>query len=66
MSHVSIGGAETGAPSKSATADGLPAPRRYWSVATLWLAMAMAALDGVIANIALPAIANDLGATPLD
>jgi MFS transporter, DHA2 family, multidrug resistance protein len=41
--------------------DGLATPRRHWSIAAIWLAMTMAVLDSVIANIALPTIANDLG-----
>src|SRR5207248_2827951 len=44
--------------------DGLPIPRRYWSAAATWLALAMAVLDGSIANVALPTIAHDLGASP--
>jgi DHA2 family multidrug resistance protein-like MFS transporter len=44
--------------------DGLPAPRRYWAVTAIWLAMAMAVLDSAIANVALPTIAHDLGASP--
>jgi DHA2 family multidrug resistance protein-like MFS transporter len=44
--------------------DGLPKPRRYWSAAAIWLALAMAVLDGAIANVALPTIAGDLGASP--
>lgn len=44
--------------------DGLPTPRRYWSVLTIWLAICMAVLDGAIANVGLPTIARDLGATP--
>jgi hypothetical protein len=35
--------------------DGLPAPRRHWAIAAIWLGMAMAVLDGAIANVALPA-----------
>jgi len=42
--------------------DGLPVPRRYWSVLTIWLAMAMTVLDGSIANVALPTIARELHA----
>ena len=41
-------------------ADGLPTPRRYWSVITIWLAIAMAVLDGSIISIALPTIAREL------
>jgi DHA2 family multidrug resistance protein-like MFS transporter len=44
--------------------DGLPIPRRYWSAATIWLAIAMAVLDGSIANVALPTIARQLGIEP--
>ena len=44
--------------------DGLPIPRRYWSAAAIWLALLMAVLDGAIANVALPTIAGDLGASP--
>jgi DHA2 family multidrug resistance protein-like MFS transporter len=43
--------------------DGLPTPRRYWSAAAVWLALSMAVLDGSIANVALPTIARDLGAS---
>jgi DHA2 family multidrug resistance protein-like MFS transporter len=46
------------------TEDGLPIPRRYWSAAGIWLALAMAVLDGAIANVALPVIARELGASP--
>ncbi len=45
-----------------ASFDGLPAPQRYWSAATIWLALTLAALDGSIANVALPAIAHNLSA----
>jgi MFS transporter, DHA2 family, multidrug resistance protein len=44
--------------------DGLPIPRRYWSVIGIWLALTMAVLDGAIANVALPVIARELGASP--
>jgi DHA2 family multidrug resistance protein-like MFS transporter len=44
--------------------DGLPTPRRYQAVLTLWLAMGMSVLDSAIANVALPTIGRDLGATP--
>jgi MFS transporter, DHA2 family, multidrug resistance protein len=42
--------------------DGLPTPRRYWSVLAIWLAITMAVVDASIANVALPAIARDLHA----
>ncbi len=44
--------------------DGLPVPRRYWAMIAIWLAMAMSVLDSSIANVALPTIAHDLGASP--
>jgi DHA2 family multidrug resistance protein-like MFS transporter len=43
--------------------DGLPIPRRYWSVAAIQLAMAMSVLDSTIANVALPSIARDFAVT---
>ena len=47
-----------------AQADGLPTPRRYWSILAIWLAMSMSVLDGAIANVALPTIARELQASP--
>lgn len=44
--------------------DGLPVPRRYWSVVSIWLALTLAVLDGAIANVALPTIARELAASP--
>ncbi|RST31463.1 MFS transporter [Sphingomonas ginkgonis] len=44
--------------------DGLPVPRRYWSAAAIWLTISMAVLDGTIANVALPTIAREIGASP--
>ncbi len=46
--------------------DGLPTPRRYWSIAATWLALTMAVLDASIANVALPAIARNLHAAPAE
>src|SRR5215475_5147607 len=43
--------------------DGLPVPRRYWSIATIILAIAMTVLDSTIANVALPSIAREFHAT---
>lgn len=43
--------------------DGLPAPRRRWAMACALLGVVLAGLDSAIANIALPTIARDLGAT---
>ncbi len=45
-------------------ADGLPTPRRYWAMLTIWLAIGLSVLDGAIANVALPTIARDLGTDP--
>jgi MFS transporter, DHA2 family, multidrug resistance protein len=52
------------APQQQHHQDGLPIPRRYWSMASIWLALTMAVLDGAIANVALPTIARELGASP--
>jgi DHA2 family multidrug resistance protein-like MFS transporter len=51
-------------PSTPPVTDGLPIPRRYWSAATIWLAIAMAVLDGSIANVALPSIARQMQVEP--
>jgi MFS transporter, DHA2 family, multidrug resistance protein len=44
--------------------DVLPAQRRRWAAAAIFTALARASLDTAIANIALPAIAADLHASP--
>lgn len=44
--------------------DGLPIPRRYWAVLTIAIGLVMAVMDGAIANVALPTIAQDLNASP--
>lgn len=46
--------------------DGLPQPARFWAAAAVWLALLLAVLDTSIANVALPTIAQDIGATPAD
>jgi DHA2 family multidrug resistance protein-like MFS transporter len=46
--------------------DGLPAPRRYWSVLTIWLGLTMSVLDSAVANVALPTIARDLSDAPAE
>jgi DHA2 family multidrug resistance protein-like MFS transporter len=46
--------------SQNATADGLPTPRRYWAIVSIGLGITLAVLDGAIANVALPSIAQDL------
>jgi DHA2 family multidrug resistance protein-like MFS transporter len=44
--------------------DGLPTPRRTWAIVTIALGIIMAVMDGAIANVALPTIAQDLQASP--
>jgi DHA2 family multidrug resistance protein-like MFS transporter len=58
--------AETISASETVAVDGLLAERRRWAAAAIFTALAMASLDTAIANIALPAIATDLHASPAD
>ncbi len=44
--------------------DGLPLPQRNWAILTIALGLVMAVMDGAIANVALPTIAQDLQASP--
>jgi DHA2 family multidrug resistance protein-like MFS transporter len=44
---------------------GLPMPRRLWAAAAIWAAISMSVVDTAIANVALPTIARDLGASPV-
>lgn len=44
--------------------DGLPLPQRHWAILTIALGITMSVIDGAIANVALPTIANDLQASP--
>lgn len=44
--------------------DGLPVPARYGAILTIVIGLTMAVLDGAIANVALPTIAQDLQASP--
>src|SRR6185437_8983626 len=60
---ASAGSEDTDAHPQAGAPDGLPVPRRYWSVAAIWLAMTMSVLDGAIANVALPTIAHQLNAS---
>ena len=46
--------------------DGLPLPSRYWAILNLALGMSLSVLDSAIANIALPAIAKEIHASPAD
>jgi DHA2 family multidrug resistance protein-like MFS transporter len=57
-------GSPSDAPRPAPAEDGLPIPRRYWSILAIWLAMTMSVLDGAIANVALPTIAAELHASP--
>jgi DHA2 family multidrug resistance protein-like MFS transporter len=43
--------------------DELPTSQRNWSMAVIWVALAMAVLDTSIANVALPTLARQLHAT---
>lgn len=43
--------------------DGLPAPRRHYALATIIVGLTLAVLDGTIANVALPTIAQDFNAS---
>ena len=44
--------------------DGLALPQRTWAILTIALGLVMAVMDGAIANVALPTIAEDLRASP--
>lgn len=44
--------------------DGVSAPQLYWGILVVTLSTALGALDTVIANVALPTIAQDLHASP--
>src|SRR5690554_5775815 len=45
----------------TAIADGLPVPRRYWSVAVMMLGITITVFDSSMSNVALPAISAALG-----
>lgn len=49
----------TGPARDVSAADGLPVPQRYWAMAAMTVALIMAVLDGVVANIALPTIQRE-------
>ncbi len=51
------------APAGEAMPDGLPAPRRYWSMAAIILGISLSVLDASIVNLALPDITRDFGAS---
>src|SRR5208283_2714617 len=46
--------------------DGLPVPRRYWTILTLMIGVALSCLDTALVNVALPTIAKDLNSSPAD
>lgn len=46
--------------------DGLPWPQRRWAMLAIAVAVTMAVLDSAVANIALPAIARQLGVAPAE
>jgi MFS transporter, DHA2 family, multidrug resistance protein len=46
--------------------DGLPTPQRWWAMLAIAIAVTMAVLDSAVANIALPAIARQLGVAPAE
>jgi DHA2 family multidrug resistance protein-like MFS transporter len=49
-----------------AETDGLPAERRRWAALTIFMVLAMSALDTSMSNVALPAIAADLQVSPAE
>ena len=55
LPHAALAG---GRPSRPPT-DGLPVPQRYGSLCTIWLAMGMTVLDGVVMNL-VPVITRGL------
>ena len=59
MTHL-----ESSGTSAASAPDGLPMPRRFWAIVTLMVSLAISALDVTMANVALPAIAADLGIEP--
>ena len=60
LPHAALAG---GRPSRPPT-DGLPVLQRYGSLCTIWLAMGMAVLDGVVMNLVLPVITRGLHVDP--
>lgn len=47
----------------SPSSDGLPAPQRYWAMATIVLGITLAVLDSSVVNLALPGMVKDLRST---
>jgi DHA2 family multidrug resistance protein-like MFS transporter len=54
----------TAATAPSIHPDGLPVPRRYWSIVSILLAIIMSVLDSTIVNVALPTMTRDLHVAP--
>src|SRR5271169_5353054 len=50
----------------NSTEDGLPVPRRYWTILTLMIGVALSYLDTALVNVALPTIAKDIHSSPAD
>lgn len=48
----------------AAAPDGLPVPQRHWAALVLRLALTISVLDSTMSNVALPAIALELGIDP--
>lgn len=46
--------------------DGLPMPHRLWAIAAVAFGVALSVIDGAIANVALPTIAQELGVSSAD
>ena len=46
------------------TADGLQGPQRFWAMLTIAFAVGITVVDGTVANVALPTIAREVGASP--
>ena len=46
--------------------DGLPPSRRVWAMAAIAVSITLAVMDSSVANVALPAIASDLGVSAAD
>jgi DHA2 family multidrug resistance protein-like MFS transporter len=64
MFYRRFGSFTSPAPIAEPSEDGLPVPQRYWAMLTLMTGLALSCLDTAIVNVALPAIARDLQASP--
>lgn len=50
--------------SSAHSSDGLPPRQRFWAMLTIAIAVGMTVIDGTVANVALPTVARDVGASP--